>query len=193
MIFRMLKALLILLVCGMSEAFLVSCTADDTEYTRDYRCYFTFDTSLHNSSVMLGCVNPMSSGMFCMAWQETKEGMRHIRVQLSDGKNTEDNAITTALEARQQCIMGAGNGLIIGCSTLNTGQLYAYDRLCPNCLKIGTSKPLQWDNNGLWVKCARCQRSYDLNNSGYVVGGDPGNKLLRYRSSYNGTMLIVTN
>lgn len=193
MIIRMMKALLILLVCGMSEAFLVSCSADDTEYQQGYRCYFTFDTSLHNASAILSCVNPMSAGMFCMAWQETKEGIRHIRVQLNNGKTTEDNAITTALESRQQCIMGASNGLIIGCSTLNAGQLYAFDRLCPNCLDQGINKPLQWTNSGLWVKCPRCQRSYDLNNSGYIVEGETGKKLMRYRASYNGTILVVTN
>lgn len=190
---RMMKALLILLVCGMSEAFLVSCTADDTEYTRSYRCYFTFDTSVHNTSVIRGCVNPMSAGMFCKMWEDTKDGVRHIKIQLNDGKTTEDNAITTAIEARQQCIMGASNGLFIGCSTLNMGQLYAFDHICPNCLDGGINKPMQWDNNGLWVKCPRCQRSYDLNNSGYVVGGESGKKLMRYRASYNGAILMVNN
>lgn len=192
-LYNKVKTLLILLVCGMSGVFFVSCSADDTEYTRNYRCYFTFDTSIHNTSMILSCINPMSTGMFCMAWQEMNGQVRHIKVQLSDGKTTEDNAITTAIESRQQCIMGAGNGLIIGCSSLNQGQLYAFDRLCPNCLKQGTSKQMQWDHNGQWVKCPRCQRSYDLNNSGYVVSGESGKKLMRYRSSYTGTALVVTN
>lgn len=192
-LYNKVKASLILLICGISVAFFVSCSADDTEFTHNYRCYFTFDTSIHNTSMILGCVNPMSTGMFCMAWQEMKGEVRHIKMQLNDGKTTEDNAITTAIEARQQCIMGAGNGLIIGCSSLNQGQLYAFDRLCPNCLELGNSKQLLWDNNGHWVKCPRCLRSYDLNNSGFVVNGESGKKLLRYRSSYNGATLIVTN
>ena len=197
-LYNKVKASLILLICGISVAFFVSCSADDTEYTRNYRCYFTFNTSIHNTSLILSCVNPMSKGMFCMAWQEMKGEVRHIKVQLSDGKTVEDNAITTAIEARQQCIMGAGNGLIIGRSSLihdelYIGQLYAFDRLCPNCLDQGISKQMQWDHNGQWVKCPRCLRSYNLNNSGYVESGESGKKLMRYHSSYNGTALVVTN
>lgn len=172
---------------------LASCSADDTEYTREFQCYFTFDTTIHNTSKLCACVNSLSSGMFCMAWQQTIEGVRHIMVQLSDGKATEDTPITTAAEARQSCIMGAGNGLIIGCSTLNNGQLYAFDRQCPNCLHEGINKALQWKNNGLWVVCPRCNRCYDLNNSGFVVEGESGKKLLRYRASYGGTMLWIGN
>lgn len=171
----------------------MACSADDTEYSREYRCYFTFDTSIHNASKICTCVNPLSSGIFCMAWQETKDGIRHIKIQLNDGKDVEDVPITTASETRQSCIMGASNGLIIGCSTLNSGQLYAFDRQCPNCLDEGFNKSLQWTNNGLWVKCGRCNRSYDLNNSGFIVEGENGKKMLRYRASYTGAMLIVSN
>ena len=172
---------------------MAACSADGNEYTREYQCYFTFDTQIHNTSVINSCINPLSSGMFCMVWHHTADGVRHIDIQLNDGKTSEDVAITTAAEMRQSCIMGASNGLIIGCSTLNNGGLYAFDRQCPNCLHDGINKPLQWANNGLWVKCPRCNRSYDLNNSGFVVDGDGGNKLLRYRAAYTGAILIVNN
>lgn len=172
---------------------ILGCRADDTEYTREYQCYFTFNTQIHNASIINSCINPLSPGMFCMAWQEPAGGVRHVKIQLNNGKTNEDVAITTAEEARQSCIMGASNGLIIGCSTLNNGQLYAFDRQCPNCLNEGINKPLQWGNNGLWVKCPRCNRSYDLNNSGFVVDGDGGKKLLRYHARYTGTALIVSN
>lgn len=171
-----------------------ACTVDDTEYTRKYRCYFVFDSQLHDDKYIVhSCVNPLSSGMFFMVWQGTDKGVRHIYTQLNDGKTNGNNAITTRPEADWSCVMGAANGLIIGCSSLNNSMLYAFDRACPNCLEEGTTKALSWDNNGQWVKCPRCLRSYDLNNSGFIVKGEKGKKLLRYRSSFAEPILRVTN
>lgn len=196
-IYSKVTALLILLVCGMSEAFLVSCAADDNEFTRNVYCRFTFDTKIHNASYLLNCINPMSTGMFCMVWQESYGGVRIIQVQLNDGKTSDNNgkgnAITDKIEAKQPCTLGYGNnGLIIGCSSYNA-QLYAFDRTCPNCYDSGQSRKLQWDNSGNWVKCNTCQRSYDLNNFGFVAKGESGRKLMRYLSTYTGAALIVNN
>ena len=108
-------------------------------------------------------------------------------------RQTEDVPITTAIETRRSCILGAKNGLVIGCSTLNNGQLYAFDRICPNCEKTGLFKALQWENSGLWLKCPQCGRAYDLNNNGFIVKGESGDKLMRYRASYGNNVLMVGN
>lgn len=193
MLFTKLKVLLTLLICGVSNTFFSSCTADGNEFA-NHLCYFTFDTSIHNTSIIKTCVNPMSSGMFCMAWQDSWGGIRYIKAQLNDGKTCDldndgkGNPITTEKEARQSCIMGVSNGLIIGCST--GYQLYAFDRLCPMCYNDGFNKPLQWGSDGWHVTCPRCKRSYNLNNGGF---GETEGKLMRYRASYTGAMLIVSN
>lgn len=175
-----------------SYTMLTSCTADDAEYNRQFECYFLFDTRIHNTSLINACVNPGSYGVFCTITHQDLNNVRHLYVNLYGGKS-EDVTITTEEERRQSCILGSDNGLIIGRSTLNDGDLYAFDLKCPNCLKDYIYKTLTWDNNGNWVRCPKCNRSYDLNNSGFVVKGESGNKLIRYRASYNGTFLHVSN
>ena len=170
-----------------------SCSTDDFEYENKYRCYFTFDCGIHQGSVLQNCLNPVSPGLFCMVWKQDVGATRHIQMQLCN-KKTDDVAITTASEVRTVCELGANNGLVIGCSTLNNGQLYAFDRICPNCDKAnGIKVALQWENNGFELKCHKCERVYSLNNNGFVVKGESGDKLLKYRASYNGTILVVGN
>lgn len=170
---------------------LFSCGSDDFEYEKRYACYFTFDCGIHQGTALQNCLNSVSPGLFCMVWQDA--GLtRHIQMQLYNGK-TEDVALTTEMENRRPCELGANNGLVIGCSTLYNGQLYAFDRICPNCEETGLFKALQWENNGLWLKCPKCERVYDLNNNGFIVKGESGKKLMRYRASYDGSVLLVGN
>lgn len=170
---------------------LTACTADNYEYC-NYQAYFYFDCNIHVGTVLEGCLSPLAPGQFCIVRQNQVNGVRHIELQLSD-QVTHDVPITIDNEAQRSCILGLDNGLIIGCSSLNNGALYIFDRLCPNCLKNTMHKQLQWTNNGLWVKCPKCERCYDLNNSGYVVSGDSGDKLLRYRGSYMNSLLWIQN
>lgn len=172
-------------------ATLVSCTADQSEYEHSYRCYFTFNTMYHNTSVLKACVNPFSSGQWATVRKEELNGVRHIYVSLY-GSKEEDNRITTAEETRQSCMLGANNGLVIGCSTLNNGELYAFDLCCPKCLDESIYKMMTWDKSGQNVKCPRCGRSYNLNNGGFEDTGKEG-KLMRYHAYFNGTVLTVTN
>ena len=184
---KLKKLYIILPLLGMGVFF--SCANDDFEYEKKHQCAFTFDCGIHQGTVLQNCLNPMSPGLFCMVWSSS---LNHIQMQLYN-RQTEDVAITTANETRRACILGAGNGLVIGCSTLNNGQLYAFDRTCPNCEKTGLLKALQWENSGLWLKCPQCERAYDLNNNGFIVKGEGGDKLMRYRASYDGKVLFISN
>ena len=178
---------------GMLLGFLFfsSCSTDDFEYENKHQCYFTFDCGIHPGTSLQSCLNPMSPGLFCMIWKQEVGVTRHIQMQLYN-RQTED-VLTTAIETRRSCILGAKNGLVIGCSTLNNGQLYAFDRICPNCEKEGFFKTLQWENSGLWLKCPQCGRAYDLNNNGIVVKGEGGRSLMKYRASYGNNVLMVGN
>ena len=177
---------------GLVCLILFSCVTDDFEYEKKYQCYFTFDCGIHQGTTLQNCLNPISPGVFCMVWSQYSGGVNHIQIQLYN-KQAEDVAITTDIERRRSCVLGANNGLVIGCSTLYEGQLYAFDRQCPNCANNGTLKALQWENNGLWLKCPKCERVYDLNNNGFIVKGESGDKLMRYRASYDGKVLLITN
>lgn len=187
-----MKIILKIMMMIQAAMMVAACTSDGFEYNTRFQCYFTFNTAIHNTSIVKACINPMSSGSFCFVWSNVEYDIRHVYFQTPDGK-TENNKLTTDEENRISYMLGASNGLILGCSTLNDGQLYAFDRQCPNCLNDYVNKPLQWANNGLWVKCTRCNRSYDLNNSGFVVDGNQGDKLVRYHASFNGSFLHVGN
>ncbi|MBO4825636.1 MAG: hypothetical protein J5506_00165 [Prevotella sp.] len=176
------------MLCCMS-----GCDAEN-EYNISYECFFSFDTQLHNATILRNAVNPMTTGVFAMVSCGQKNGVRTVSIQLNDGTLSEDIAITTARENYTTWVLGANNGLIVGNSSLGNG-LFAFDRQCPNCISNYNlyKYPLQWTNNGHWVHCASCQRKYDLNNNGYIVEGEKGLKLIRYKANFDGTVLVVHN
>ena len=178
----------------LSMLSLSGCDADN-EYDISHRCFFTFDTSLHNTSLVRNALNPLASGTFVLVYTTQKSGVTVVNAQLSDGKTTSQDNITTAIEKDYTAyILGTNNGLIIGYSSLGNG-LFAFDRQCPNCISDYNryNYPLHWDNNGQWVKCSQCQRTYDLNNFGVIIHGEKGSKLIRYKAFFDGTRLTVRN
>lgn len=186
-------SLVVTVLVGVGSLCLASCAADETEYSTSYQCYFMFDTTYHPNSFIKTCVEPLTSGTFCIVTKAPLDGSAYrLNVTPCSGHADPDD-IKTAEETRRSCILGCNNGLIIGRSTLNNVELYAFDLMCPNCLNASLYKKTAFAHNGLWAKCSYCGRSYDLNNRGVVVEGDPGNKLLRYRASYSGTVLMVSN
>ena len=179
-----MKKLLFLLSLLLSA---VSCT-EDAEYTTEYQCFFIYDLNLHNTSIVNNAVNPASFGVFAHISCIPKNGLRCIVTELNDQKTTEQEMITTEREMRQTCILGCANGIFVGNSSLGNG-LYAFDAQCPNCVKNNNlyNYPLAWDNNGNWVKCRNCGRKYDLNNNGFIIEGDRGVHLFRYKAYYTST------
>jgi hypothetical protein len=172
---------------------LVSCDADH-EYDTSHQCYFTFDTQLHNTSIIRNALNPLASGIFAWVYTTPSNGITVVNTQLNDGKTNGKDNITTAKESYQSYILGMSNGLLLGYSSLGNG-LFAFDRQCPNCTADYNlyKYPLTWTNNGQWVECKSCHRKYDLNNYGFIVEGDKGSKLIRYKAYYDGNVLTVRN
>lgn len=172
---------------------LVSCSETENEYD-NYLCYFSFDTNIHNTSIIRNALNPLASGTFVKVETTVEGGIRYVKSELNDGKTREKEKITTEREIRQTYALGIYNKLIIGYGSLGDGKLYAYDGMCPYCFKEnGIYKELSWTNNGHWVHCNTCGNSYDLNNGGVVVKGEGTKKLIRYRTSNTDYMLIVHN
>ena len=89
--------------------------------------------------------------------------------------------------------LGANNCIIIGTSSYEN-RLIAYDGQCPNCLSdySGINYPLTWQKNGLQLHCAKCDRSYDVNN-GVVAAGSSGRNLLNYNATFDGVLLRAWN
>ena len=100
--------------------------------------------------------------------------------------------LSTERENQQDCILGAGNCIIVGTSNYDN-ILIAYEGQCSNCLELygGTHYPLLWEKNGMQLHCNNCGRTYDVNN-GTVVSGD-GRRLYRYQAAFDGQFIRVWN
>lgn len=170
---------------------LASCGKVEEEYTT-HECYFNFNSSYHNTSLILTAVTSYET--FNMISKSPISGSTYrLHSSLYGGQSGADD-ITLAKETQQSCILGLNNGLIVGKSTLNN-IVYAYDLQCPNCFASTnrTNYKLSWADNPQSVKCNTCNRTYNLSNGGVVSAGDAGSNLLRYRCSFDGTYLRVQN
>ena len=175
----------------LSPLIFFSCESDSS-VSRDYRCYFVFDTSLHPIPCQLTGIlaNP---GHFCKVEASMSDGVRHLKTTRNYDGATEDVIIRTEKERQVNLMLGANNSIIIGTVSYDN-RLVAYDGQCPNCLQdySGTYFPLSWNKNGLQLQCGKCSRSYDVNN-GVVASGEGGRQLLTYYASFDGTVLRAWN
>ena len=182
---------LILSILSFSP-FLLSCGDVENSIYQGHRCYFVFDTTLHPQPCQLTTVlgNP---GQFVTVSSSMVSGVRHIQTVRNYDQAREDVPLTTKPETQTACLLGAGNAIIVGRSSY-TGLLMAYEGQCPNCLSAygGTSYPLTWTASGLQLRCARCQRCYDVNN-GVVAQGDGGHQLYIYNAAFDGALLRAWN
>ena len=80
-------------------------------------------------------------------------------------------------------------GLIIGKPYFGDEEYYAYDLGCPKCDVPSVRLTVRGD--GI-ATCAKCSTTYDLNNGGMPKVGD-SRPLYRYRTSLNGSMLMLHN
>ncbi len=181
------------ILTGLLCALLMACTADDS-ISRAYRCTFIFDTTLHPLPCQLTGILGNSGHFSKVQTYVAADGIRHLKTTRNYDGATEDVALTTARESQISFSLGAGDCIIIGTNSYDN-ILVAYDGQCPNCLADynGTSYPLTWQNNGQQLHCAKCDRSYDVNN-GVVADGPSGRKeLLRYMAAFDGSVLRAWN
>ena len=90
------------------------------------------------------------------------------------------------------------SGLIVGLPNIpelgkTESQVVCFDLACANCYEdYHITKPLTLHNDGT-ATCAGCKRTYNLNSTGFISNGEPGRALYRYRVSYVGNTLVVSN
>ena len=170
---------------------LTACTGDDSIY-REYDCYFVFDTFLHPLPCQLTGILG-NYGHFCQVETSMSQGMRHLKTTRNYDGAVEDIRLSTERESQLRYALGANNCIIVGTSSYD-GQLLAWEGQCSNCLKElgGTRYPLTWQKNGLQLNCAKCHRSYDVNN-GVIADGKSGISLYRYMAAFDGSILRVGN
>jgi len=170
----------------------VGCTNIENRVYQVHKCFFVFDTALHPAPCQL-TIALGNTGQFLTVSSTMEGGLRHIKTTRNYDQATEDIPLTTQPEANTACLLGANNAIIIGRSNY-TGAFVAYEGQCANCLRDfgGISYPLTWTKNGQQLYCARCQRSYDVNN-GVVASGEGGRDLYLYNIAFDGAILRVWN
>ena len=177
--------------CLLTLLLLSACQADDS-ISREYRCNFIFYTSLHPQPCQLTGILG-NSGHFVKIQTSIQQGIRHLKTTRNYDNAKDDVALTTAREAQFSYYLGANDCIIIGTSSFDP-QLIAYDGQCSNCLSDygGYNYPLTWQNNGNQLHCAKCNRTYEINN-GTVTDGDAGRQLLRYNAIFDNGIIRAWN
>lgn len=178
----------VLLTCVL----MMACDDIEDNIYRGHPCYFIFDTTLHPIPCQLTSAIG-NTGHFLIVSTSMVSGVRHIHTVRNYDQEKEDVRLETKKENSTRCLLGANNAIIIGRSSYS-GMLVCYEGQCPNCLYQlgGTNYPLAWSPNGQQLQCARCHRSYDVNN-GVVASGEGGHQLYNYCAEFSGGIIRAWN
>ena len=181
--------LLVSLLFTFHFSLFTSCQAE-APVSRKYNCQLVFYYDQHPTSLLFAAARSAGAYVYVTSSGDGSSSFRHIYVTSNDGKTPrEDNIISTEIEKRTACVLGASNsiGIIVGMTNFNG--LWAYDRSCPNCTSL---QAMDWTGNRQQVACPKCKRTYDLE-TGNIIDGAPGEALLRYFCSFDGTILHAWN
>ena len=179
------KSLGPLVLWSLIPLFLGSCGESEFEYS-SHRVRLVYDNSLHLDATLSVSMNAMAPGTFC----RVSVSGNYFTFTNSHGQSSRQPM--TSVEQQRLPILGVNNesGVIVGFGLLSDPPVfYAYDAQCPNCYE-NDSRPrylLSMTSDGK-AKCSRCGRTYDMNNSGIIIDGGPGEKLYRYCTVFHKTM-----
>lgn len=171
----------------MPAMLLSGCDDAENTHSTDYPCRFTFDMSLHQTSVLTRIID--NPGLYVGVSSRKVKGVTWLTIEPNNG-DKEDFPLTTERENYYSYDnMGAGNSLIVGCSNFNG--LKAYDRQCPSCLKSSRNPvyTLAFTGNRQKMECKACGRIYELETG----QSNDGVRLMEYTPRVSGSILTVTN
>ncbi|GEM_PF-138772 len=160
----------------------LSCANSEFEYSNN-SCFFVFDNAQHNDPTLTSALIATSPGTFCRIY--TKPGKKY---GFESNRGLSSEVVMNREDELRTRILGISpsSGIIVGYGNLS-GELYAFDALCPNCYEdLSAQHTLSMSDIG-FATCNTCKRIYDMNNGGIVTengkGGD--HKMKRYHCSYN--------
>jgi nitrite reductase/ring-hydroxylating ferredoxin subunit len=160
----------------------LSCANSEFEYSNN-SCFFVFDNAQHNDPTLTSALIATSPGTFCRIY--TKPGKKY---GFESNRGLSSEVVMNREDELRTRILGisSSSGIIVGYGNLS-GELYAFDALCPNCYEdLSAQHTLSMSDIG-FATCNTCKRIYDMNNGGIVTengkGGD--HKMKRYHCSYN--------
>lgn len=187
---RVLRGCVCGLVVGCCMMLAVACESEP-QYSTQYPCNFYFDTAKHPTSILTRALDNLGTWTFVSV--RLRQGVNHVIVSPNSGEPDEDIAMTTEIENNRVNYnnLGAGNGIIVGCSNFNG--IRAYDRMCPGCLEGGRHNRLNWNPaDRQKVACPSCRRVYMPETGSCTT---ESLRLLEYKVAYAGagTPLQVYN
>lgn len=173
---------------------LISCDNADSEYSNE-SCYFVFDNSVHQDPTLASAMNSNAPGTFCRITESQKSGATIFTFSNNQGNTTTQTA--NAIDNQRARKLGQQKGIIVGYGNgdITNPKFYAYDNQCPNCMTTSglQNYQLTLSDTGI-ATCAKCNRTYDMNNGGYETSGREGEytRLISYRANTTGTLGILT-
>lgn len=179
-----------------------SCDALDTffggqtvgEYT-NHQAYFYMDFSYgHTATYLSEALNSTNVFTVITASDASRNAPYTLSCEMY-GVSKKSETISESILTQAPRQLGIdGKGLIVGRSSFQDGELYVFDRQCPNCWNANNhSNYLLSFSDAHNMVCNTCHRTYGLLNGGVVVSGDSGEKLFRYYASYSNQLFSVHN
>ncbi|MBQ8059991.1 MAG: hypothetical protein IJ199_09275 [Prevotella sp.] len=172
-----------------------SCGADVVgEYT-NHQAYFYMDFSYgHTATYLSEALNSTNVFTVITASDASRNAPYTLSCEMY-GVAKKNETISESILTQAPRQLGIDNrGLIVGRSSFQDGQLYVFDRQCPNCWNANNyGNYLLSFSDAHNMVCNTCHRTYGLLNGGVVVSGDSGEKLFRYRASYSNQLFRVQN
>lgn len=176
-------------------ASLAACDTADSEYSQE-SCYFVFDNSVHQDPTLASAMNPNAPGIFCRITESKKSGATIFTFESNQGGNPTTQT-ANAIDNQRARKLGQQKGIIVGYGNgdITNPIFYAYDNQCPNCMTTSglQNNQLTMSDTGI-ATCAKCSRTYDMNNGGYETSGREGEytRLIRYRATTTGALGILS-
>ena len=191
------KFLFFYVFCASTILCFMGCKGEVVDEYTTHRASFQFDFLYgHTQSYLYPALN--STNYFCFFSTNPIDGGYDLITEVYGAKEKNVEHITEAVLTKGSKVLGLNNGLIVGRSSIQNGDLYVFDRQCPNCFNETNTKnfPLNFKDASN-VYCKNCKRTYGLLNGGVVVSDslnhERSEKLLRYRATYSGTYFSINN
>ena len=191
------KFLFFYVFCASTILCFMGCKGEVVDEYTTHVASFRFDFQYgHNQSYLYSALN--STNYFCFFSTNPIQGGYDLVTEAYGTKEKNVEHITEAVLTKSGRALGLNNGLIAGRSSFQNGELYVFDRQCPNCFNETNTKNFTLNfKDASSVFCNSCKRTYGLLNGGVVVSDslnhEKNEKLFRYRATYSGTYFQISS
>lgn len=173
----------------------VACGEDVLSEYSNYHCYLTIDNATHQDVTLATAMNNLTPGVFCTIKPVYKNGSYYYAFANNQKLSSEKPFTAPDIRLENYRRMGLNRGLVVGFGNVGTPvRFYAYDLQCPNCFNPNEypirSRELSVSQTGI-ASCSHCQRTYNMNTGGNIVGGNKGKPLIKYRAATLGPLSML--